>query len=273
MDDKIIIPIIIVGGMKCGTTSLRLLLSSSNEVYFENREAHYFDRDRGYDYDDYIRHIGPKDGEISVYQYVGDDTPTYSYLPEVATRIEKICPEAKIIWVLREPVSRAISNYWHAVRRGAEKRNINEAFSDEIHGRTCSKWLRYIERSSYSSQLYAYSELFPKSQILYLKFEDLVKGVPEEYGKLEDFLGIRLASHQLPLANSVQFFGRPSINHALRVIPDRVWILKAFNLVVRRAFRYRENVPTLRADIRGQVMKCLQDDMFQVRKITGISWV
>ena len=58
---------------------------------------------------------------------IGDDTPTYSYLKDVPARIHSMLSEVKLLWILREPLARSISNYWHAVAVGKEGRSIENA--------------------------------------------------------------------------------------------------------------------------------------------------
>ena len=61
----------------------------------------------------------------------GEASPTYIYNPLVPQRIYNYFPDVKIIALLRNPVERAISHYFHEVRKGREEFPILKAFKEE----------------------------------------------------------------------------------------------------------------------------------------------
>lgn len=114
--DQHIVDFLIVGSMKAGSTSLHHWLMQSESIAMTDSETHFFDRDNrfGEGLVGYQKRL-PK---VSSSILVGDDTPTYSYLPEVPGRIRSLVPRVKILWVLRDPIQRAISKYWYAALSG-----------------------------------------------------------------------------------------------------------------------------------------------------------
>lgn len=105
-----------------------------------------------------------------------------SYLenPFVAKRIKSWFPKATIIVLLRNPVDRAISNYFFSKANKLEHRQIEEAlanpqalFPDKKI--TCSASpFAYIERGFYSKQLQNWKKYFSLRQIKILLFENII---------------------------------------------------------------------------------------------------
>lgn len=62
---------------------------------------------------------------------IGEKTPYYMYHPKVPERMNEIIPEAQLIFILRNPVDRAYSHYWHEVRKGRERFSFEGAIEKE----------------------------------------------------------------------------------------------------------------------------------------------
>jgi len=265
----IVKPVIILGGMKCGTTSLRMMLNQSKDIYFGKTERHYFNDNRKVTrFPNYLEFLAI--GNQSDVVYVGDDTPAYSYLPEMAGNIFASCPDAKLIWMLRDPLERAVSNYWHAVRRGAETREINQAFKDEINGHTDSIWLRYIARSRYTEQVARYEQFFSKKDMLFLRLDDFAISFTEKKYEIEEFLGVDLSEvNEFPSANSAQFFGRPHLNLFLGLFSEKNKVIKGLSLIIRRVFSYK-NRPLLEQNLSQEIQFILKDEYAFYEKISNI---
>ena len=118
----------------------------------------------------------------------GEATPYYLFHPLAPKRIHNYNPAMKIIVVLREPVKRAISHYYHAVSHGFESREIAEAFTNEEcmvkeeEKKLCAdptfqsfkhQELSYVSRGFYAKQLDRYAHLFNADNLLILRSEDL----------------------------------------------------------------------------------------------------
>jgi len=103
----------IIGASRSGTNSLRETLNQAKSIApAKKKEIHFFDMDRNYQkglrY--YETFFTPDKAKISF-----DTTPNYLYSFEAPLRIKKDLPESchKFIVLLRNPVDRAWSNYWH----------------------------------------------------------------------------------------------------------------------------------------------------------------
>src|SRR5205085_5600381 len=98
---------------------------------------------------------------------VGESTTEYSRAPRfpgVPGRIAKFNPDARFIYVMRDPVERTISQYWFHVRFCGERRDMLTAIREDA---------QYTDASNYAMQLTPYLELFGLDKIATLTFEDL----------------------------------------------------------------------------------------------------
>jgi hypothetical protein len=122
----------------------------------------------------------------------------------VPTRVAELLPNVKLIAVLREPVDRAISNYWMEYHRGNEPLSLGEAMRQEPSrgapeidrvgardwsGKPVRAW-GYITRSRYAEQLERWLEHFPRSQLLIVEFDDLANDPLGVYRRVLEFIGV-----------------------------------------------------------------------------------
>ncbi len=253
MTDKT--PLIIIGGMKCGTTSLRKYLDAQDFIFFGASEGHYFNKIGKPNREGYFNHLisfEAYDGEA----LIGDDTPTYSFDANVPDKISEICPDAKLIFVVRDPVKRAVSNYWHAVRRGAESRAIDKAFSDCLDGTNSNIWLDYVERSRYSVQYERYLKYFRKEQIHLTSLEGLLSNFESEKMRLNEFLGQKLSGDKLPKVNARSFHARHQVNLFFGSWCNSNLVTKAVGLILRKIISHsNQQVPVLDNTLK---LKCEQ---------------
>src|SRR5680860_1100775 len=144
---------LIAGGMRCGTTSLNAYLREHPEVSVgQPKEVHFFDQnyERGIDW--YLQHFPGSDNSKAV----GEATPAYLYYPEIAERIATTLPDVRILVLLRDPVDRAHSHYWHNRSVGREKLNFADAIASEPKRLDRSPEYRarysYVDRGRYGAQ-------------------------------------------------------------------------------------------------------------------------
>jgi hypothetical protein len=173
---------LIIGAMKSGTTSLAAYLREHPGCFVApEKEVHFFDYE-------YRWAFGPdwyrerfRDADPGV--LAGEATPSYMHRPEVPARIASIVPGAKLIAILRNPVDRAYSQYWHHRRQGDEEREFADAI--EAPGE-----LGYLERGRYVEQLQRVAEHFPREQLHIALFDDLEARPRETFVEVCRFLGL-----------------------------------------------------------------------------------
>jgi hypothetical protein len=157
---------IIIGAMKGGTTSLHYYLSLHPEIQMSaQKELNFFcDRynwHRGLNW--YESHFT---GKAKIFGESSPNYTNYPNCPEVAPRMHAIVPDAKLIYIVRDPIDRMVSQYVQKYSNRLDNRPIEEALSDST-----SK--SYLDRSLYYMQLEQYLPYYSSSQILVVTAEDL----------------------------------------------------------------------------------------------------
>ena len=222
---------LIIGTQKGGTTSLFDYLAQHPELALpEIKEINYFDRKYAKGPDWYrgffpYRISGKKTGE---------STPYYLFHPLVAERVAKDLPRAKLIILLRDPVSRAFSHYQMMRKRGVEPfGSFVEAIAREeeriqgenkkITGKQVN-WSKnlnrfsYLSRGMYASQLERWFARFPRDQFLILKSEDFFADPQKTLERTCDFLGLkRFTPPSLPVSNPGKYAEQPDAEAVARL--------------------------------------------------------
>ena len=191
---------LVIGTQRGGTTSLQKLLEQHPDVYLPSyKEVHYFTLHAEQSVAWYSAHYTSSSWE----QQRGDITPYYLFHPEAPRRIFNLLPRAKLIVLLRDPVNRALSQFFHARRHGFERLNIRAALEAESE-RLASGSLyshqkhSYMARSCYLEQMDRYEALFSQHQILVLRSEDLFQNPGEVWRQIQHFLQLRYQPLPIP---------------------------------------------------------------------------
>lgn len=208
---------LIVGAQKAGTTSLYYALTEHPSIAGAARkEIHFFDLQYRNGYDWYLRNF-PRVAERSGEWLTGEASPYYLMHAAAAERIARHLPDVKLIVVLRDPTQRAISHYFHAVRKGRERRSLlravreelelmarfGGAVPDQLFDDTRFRQNSYVQRGHYLEQLERYFARFPLSQILILMSDDLFANGPSTVGRVFEFLGLHPFPRVLAKARNV----------------------------------------------------------------------
>ena len=191
-----------VGTQKGGTTYLYELLKRHPQVFLaEPKEQHFFSLhwQRGVDW--YRRQFA----SAAESQICGEITPYYLFHPEAPARIQSLLPNVKLIVLLRDPVERALSQYFHSRRLGLDHLDLEEAFAAEASRlRNSAEALKqglphlshqqhsYLSRSRYEEQLWRFDQYVAPDQILLLKSEDLFSKPKPVWEAIIKFLGLNL---------------------------------------------------------------------------------
>jgi len=157
---------IIIGCQKSGTTALKYYLAQHPDIYATNDELHYFDQREHKGIEWYLSHFTGRTEKITMCK-----TPAYIFFPEIPAKIKEMRQDIKLIVLLREPVSRAYSEYMMQHLKGVMPYSFEHLVFDEDGkvdtNRVC------IKRGMYAKQLENLYQYFDKSQVLVLKAEDL----------------------------------------------------------------------------------------------------
>jgi hypothetical protein len=266
--------LIVIGAQKGGTSSLHRYLDLHPEIAMASpRELNFFcgpgwSWDRGLDW--YGSHF---DGAASVR---GESSPDYTFFPYirgVPERMHAVAPEARLLYVVRDPVERMISQYLHYWSRGYERRPIDEVFSDpRFHGSG------YVARSRYHAQLERYLEHFPRSSLLVLSQEELLGDRDRALTRVFGFLGVD-PSFRSPAFAELHNTARD--HRRQRALQRRVeTALRPLGLArpARRVMGTRRlerlmsrplERPRLEPALRERVTDLVRDDAARLRRLTG----
>ena len=122
---------------------------------------------------------------------IGDACPYYSSQPEVGIEaplnIHKSNPDTKIIYIVRNPYERIISNYLHDMTV-YERSNVSTVDFDLNRHVMTRRHL--ISRSLYYKQLQPYLELFPEKNIKMILMEEMSMNPKHVLREISEFLGI-----------------------------------------------------------------------------------
>ncbi|MFN8451844.1 MAG: sulfotransferase [Anaerolineae bacterium] len=121
----------IIGGQKCGTTSLYAYLLQHPRVVSLFKEVHFFDNNY-YKGRRWYRAQFPLAGAPSEDALITfDASPYYLFHPAAPQRVAALYPDMKLIALLRNPVDRAYSHYSHNRQSTAEKLSFEDAIRAE----------------------------------------------------------------------------------------------------------------------------------------------
>ena len=179
----------VIGAMKAGTTSLYLYLQRHPNVFMPKRkELGFFVAEENWD-------KGP-DWYAAQFRDAGDDQvcgeattsyTKYPFLAGVPERMASLVPALRLIYLLRHPVDRMVSEYVHHLATGHETAPIDVAIMQQS---------RYLLLSSYWLQLKQFLDVFPAEQILLIRAEDLRNDREATVRRVLDHIGV--PSHTLP---------------------------------------------------------------------------
>ena len=213
--------VFLAGSQKSGTTSLaRYLESHPDCLLTDPKEPCVLSRERNLGrleiYDRYL-----PAGERAGARFLIDASASYMCEPYAARRIfEAVGGGARLIFILRNPVERALSAYWHLYKRFDEQRDLASVFgglSDNLRqaaaeesqvveaalrarrirvGRYRNRYddflwpFRYVGNSIYSGLLQPYLSLFPRGNLHIAFTEDLQQDPHAVYEHVQRFLGV-----------------------------------------------------------------------------------
>lgn len=256
---------LVIGAPKAGTTALHSALAAHPQIFMSPvKEPRYFlcsDNPPP-------RRGGP--GDAQTYQeYVwrrtdyedlfagsdpgllrGESSPFYLWDRQAHRRIQAAIPEARLIALLRDPVERAYSNWAHLWSAGLEPCHDFLAGCAEEPARVAAGWApfwRYLELGKYGEQLRDLLAVFPRSQVLIVRYRELRDAPAPTLDRVCRFLGVQPGViDQVPHENV-----RPHISSAAST--------RVVQQMLRRGAAVGHHFPLpLRRVVRGPLLTMLQ---------------
>lgn len=264
---------VVIGAMRAGTTTLHTLLADHPQITMSrDKETDFFiagkNYSRGLDwYESQFDPARPIRGEAS---------PNYAKrleFPGVAARLASHAPQARLIYVVRDPVARLRSQYAHAWHMGDMKLLPRELpDSDE--------YASLVDSSSYARQLQEWRAHFDAEAILTVDFDQLFTNPQQELSRILRHIGAApmqvedLASHNdsahlshvpRPLMRLAHGRLRPVLT-ALLDQRSRSRLRKLLSVAPRR------KPPEFPAALNARIARDLAEDSARFRQMTGMEF-
>ncbi len=265
--------LIVIGAMKASSTTFYELISRHPQVWFSReKEPHYF---TSTDYGDsaaWRRYLGLFEAAPQTAKYIGEASTGYSKYPhfgDTAQRLRDDLNDPQLIYLIRDPVKRTISNYRHAYLSGhyPAGTRLGEAIErDPI----------LIDASCYARQIHAYRNVFEDDRLLILTTDQLHAEPGQVMRQVEAFLELDAFDGweaPLPQSNSKQALGRSLALQSM--LPKS--LINVARACVPASLRERAKalaaskieVPAVSDDERNLVFTRVESDLHELRSLVG----
>lgn len=189
----------ICGVQKGGTTALDRQLRRHPALEMARvKEVHFFDDESlRWDAPDYAPLHGFFTARAGIRRR-GEATPIYSFWPNALERLRAYNPAARLIMMLRHPVTRAFSHWRMETSRGAETLAFPEAIRAagrarmQSAGGPAQRVFSYVERGFYAPQVERMRRLFPRDQLLFLRTDAFWSDPATTLGGVHSFLDVTI---------------------------------------------------------------------------------
>jgi hypothetical protein len=262
--------LIVIGAQKCGTSGLHYYLGLHPEVSMSTpKELDFFVAERNYSrgIDWYRGHFDPRAGVR------GESSPNYTAYPQhvgVPERMHATVPEARLVFMVRDPIDRIAAHWVHNFAKRRERGDLRETL---LHRNTS-----YVIRSHYHTQLQQFLNHYPREQILVLEQEDLRNRRQETLRRVFDFVGVdsgfthasfseerHRTARKLRRTRLATPFERLGQTPRRRLVPAPLW------RVVDNLYPFRRTieVPDVREALSAEALRSLREDAERLRELTG----
>jgi hypothetical protein len=263
--------LIVIGAQKCGTSGLHYYLGLHPEVSMSNpKELNFFIAERNWPrgLEWYSRHFDP------TARVRGEASPNYTAFPQhdgVPARIAETVPDARLVYLVRDPIERIAAHWVHNYAKRREKGGLRETL---LHPNTS-----YISRSRYFMQLQRYLAHFDSDRILVIENGDLRDHRAETLRRVFEFAGVdpsfthprfEQVRHSTSRKKRATRLGmrvqRLSRSRFGRRVPRRAWLALDVALPLSRPISKPEGIAEALGD---EVLEVLHEDAERLRAHTG----
>ncbi|MEM0913125.1 MAG: sulfotransferase [Planctomycetota bacterium] len=265
---------LIIGEQKCGSTTLWAMLREHPGVFFpDEKELHYWasypqwspiGRFGSTSLDAYAEQFAPAGDRLA-----GEATPNYLFDPGACERIAEHLPGVRAIAILRDPVERAWSHYWHQVRRDEERLSFEAAIAAEAArlaegGPEAMESMSYTTRGHYVRSLERWWGALGRDRVLVTCLDDLKADPDGVINRVTEFLGLPPmaggARRGAPQRNRASYPKYPRLNRLARSARRSVeslggpWARAAAQLAKRtQQWRVYSGQPRMNAAVRHRL--------------------
>jgi hypothetical protein len=269
-EDAVLPNLIVIGAQKCGTTSLHSYLDLHPDISMSReKETDFFlwHEDRGPEWwQTQFRPGATIRGESSTGYTV------YPLAPWVPERIALAQPDARLIYLVRDPVDRLISAYVHLVAAGHTDRSPAEVFT---HPQLAESDLVY--RGLYAMQLDRYLDQFEREQILVLEHRELLehrertlRRAFRHLGVDEEFSSPRFSVQHNPSGALRRGVGPARGRSPFELVERLGRLPRPLRGVTQRILTRPTDRPVVDTELRRELGSHFTDDAARLRALTGL---
>lgn len=266
---------LVIGAQKCGTTSLHFYLDQHPEVSMARGKELNFFVERG----SWSKGVDWYRSQFDPTATVrGESSPAYTNYPHhdgVPARMHSVVPEAKLVYMVRDPIERIVSQYVHEFTTGRENRPIETVLEDGLDTHP------YVMRSKFFLQLERYLEFFPPESVLVASQEDLLLERRATMRRIFAFLGVD-TSFDHPNFERIKHLSRDRrrrtqagevlvsvVRTATRPLNPPQWLAWEAETLLVFPFARRVDRPDLPAALHERLVRALEEDVARLREHTG----
>jgi hypothetical protein len=187
--------VIVIGAMKCATSAVHAYLDAHPDIAMSRtKELNFFNGPDVAPHDDegswwltgqWHRGLDWYSSQFDPDAVVcGESSPAYTApgCPEVPDRMASVVPHVRLVYLVRDPFERALSQYAHHRRDGTERRPVAEALLDPAS--------EYVARSRFHERLEPFLSRFDRTQLHIVVQERLSSRRREEVAAVHRHAGV-----------------------------------------------------------------------------------
>ena len=259
---------VVIGAMKTGTSSLASYLREHPQVFMTTpKEPGFFSMRWDFGLPWYEALFDGAGDAVARGEASTNYTKAPS-LPHVPERMAGVVPEARLVYVVRNPVHRIRSHYVHNVAMKGERRKIGVAVRDNPD---------YLDFSRYGYQLGLFLEHYPRSSVLVVSSERMRQ---EREASLKDIFQFVGVDPDVRITNIGHEFNRgadkrrtPAVVEYPRLWLNRIGVAQRFPESWREWSWHATKVGRIRAtvdaDLERWIWDSLADDLAAFRLLVG----
>jgi hypothetical protein len=287
----------LIGGMRCGSTALHLLLEQHDEINMSSRkEPYYFNAElkRQKLYNKYCKELEEDlnsyvkkgkyrttDKYISLfdnsrnYKYRGESSH-YIYSPDTATIIKKKSPQSKIIISVRNPIDRMYSEYlYHSRIEGQSKLDFGSYVNDNLKLFKLGMPTR-LTKGLYNDSIFHWIKIFGEDNVKIIIYEEFEKDQQKVLSEIYNWLNLlpskinNLTPQKTGKIRFVKLFY--FINSSTFIKSSLKIVLSKKNRIKFRSFFYsilirKKKKSDISISVKKQLLDIYRDDIFALGKL------
>jgi len=247
-----------IGAQRAGSTWLNQCLREHPEIYLPRKEIRFFN----YNYSKGLEHYCENFSGLADQKIWGEITPDYYRDKEALERIATDLKNVKVLFVLRNPVERSLSQYQLYKAHG----DYTEAtFEDAVNAHP-----ELIQWSMQGKTLQWLSEMFEQKNLLFILYDDIVKTPKAVLQRILSFLEVDPDFVPSVLNKRVNRVVFPRTQNVLK----NLGLGKSIDLVKKSPFAhaikewgFKVKQDKVSAKTRRELLSAFNDDIASIEKV------